>query len=137
MLLPYACPAEIWVQVITFLCTRDVVVLSHSCKYLYTMAELVRRKRQDIQLLLSTFVEDVEGFRRLMRKTGSILVGQIATAFFTGTTRGEVNSLDLVLYNVNLESCAKSWFSFLKGETMAPARRLPVRTYVDQKVCSC
>jgi hypothetical protein len=38
------------------------------------MAEHVRRKRQDIQQLLSTFVEDVEGFRRLMQKTGGILV---------------------------------------------------------------
>jgi hypothetical protein len=82
------------------------------------MAEHVRRKRQDIQQFLSTFVQDVEGFRPLMRKTGGILVGEIATAFFTGTTRGEVNSLDLVLYNVNLESCTNSWFSFLKGKTM-------------------
>jgi hypothetical protein len=72
-----------------------------------------------------------------MRKTGSILVGEIVTAFFTGIIRGEVNSLDLFLYDMNPESCANSWFSFLKGTTMAPARRLPVRTYVDQKVCSC
>jgi hypothetical protein len=98
----------------TFLCTRDVILSSHTCKCLYIIAERVRKRRQNIQQLLSTFVEDVEGFRRLTRKTGGILVGEIATVFFTGTTRTEVNSLDLVLHNANLESCANSWFSFLK-----------------------
>src|ERR1700722_15338137 len=49
--------------------------------------------------------------------TLGILVGEIATAFFT--------DIDLVLYNVNLESYANSWFSFLKGETITPARRFP------------
>ena len=100
------------------------------------MVEDARRKRQDIQQVLSTFVEDVDGFRRLMRKTGGILVGEVATAFFTGTTR-EMYSVDLVLHNVNLESCAKSWFSFLKGKTKAPGRLFPAWTSVDQKVCSC
>jgi hypothetical protein len=86
MLLPHDCPAEIWEHVITFMCTRYIVLLSHTCKCLHIIAERVRKRRQNIQQLLSTFVEDVEGFRRLMRKTGGILVGEIATVFFTGTT---------------------------------------------------
>ena len=73
-----------------------------------------------MQQFLSTFVKDVDGFRRLMRRTGGILVGETATAFFTGASRGEEQNVDLVLYNTNLESCANSWFSFLEGETITP-----------------
>jgi hypothetical protein len=47
-----------------------------------------------------------------------ILVGETATAFFTGASRGEVHNVDLVLYNANVESCANSRFSFLEGETI-------------------
>jgi hypothetical protein len=136
MKLPYACPVEIWLQVITFLCTRDVIILSQSCKYLHGVAEHVRKRRQDVDQLLPTFVDDVDGFRRLMQKTGGILVGEIATAVFTGVTREDLNSLDLVLCDANLDSCANTWFSFLKGETIAPRGRLPACSRVDQKVCS-
>jgi hypothetical protein len=137
MLFPHDCPAEIWEHVMTFLCTRDIVLSLHTCKCLYTIAERVRKRRQNVQQLLSKFVEDVEGFRQLMRKTGGILVGEIATVFFTGTTRTEVNGLDVVLHNANLEYCANSWFSFLKGKTTTRARRYSGFTYVDQKVCTC
>ena len=44
------------------------------------MEEDFRKGRQDIQLLLSTFVDDIDGFRRLMQKTGGLIVGEIATA---------------------------------------------------------
>ena len=80
--------------------------------------------------------QDVDGFRRLMRRTGGILVGETATAFFTGSSRGEVHNVDLVLYNANVESCANSWFSFLKGETITPGGRFPAYSFLDQKVCS-
>jgi hypothetical protein len=136
MKLPYECPAEIWLQVMTLLCTRDLIFLSRTCKHLHAMAEEVRKRRQDIQLLLSMFVGDIEGFRRLMQKTGAIIVGETATAFFTGASRGELRCLDLVLNNVDLESCANSWFSFLKGETIDCPRRIPTWSPVDQKVCS-
>jgi len=26
MMLPYACPVEIWLQVVTFMCTRNVIL---------------------------------------------------------------------------------------------------------------
>jgi hypothetical protein len=100
------------------------------------MAEDVRKRRKDIQLLLSMFVGNIEGFRRLMQKTGAIIVGETATAFFTGASRGELRCLELVLNNVDLESCANAWFSFLKGETIVPPRRIPTWSPVDQKVCS-
>jgi hypothetical protein len=135
MRLPYACPVEIWLQVTTFLCTRDVILLSHlqiSICYGGT-----RKKRQDIQQFLSTFVENSDGFRRLMQKTGGIIVGEMATAFFTGMARREVHSLDLVLYNTNVGSCANAWLSFLKGKVIVPGKGIPTCTSVDQKVCSC
>ena len=96
---------------------RCYILLSHTCKRFYAIAEGVRRKRQDIYRLLSKFVNDVDGFRRLMKKTGGIIVGDMASAFFTSATLQEVSSLDLVLYNVDLETCVSSWFSFLEGET--------------------
>ena len=99
------------------------------------MAEEVRRQRQDIRRVLSTFVKEVDEFHQLMRKTGGILVGEMATTFFTGAIR-KVHNLDLVLLDVNLESCAKSWFSLLKGD-MVPVRRFSGCTSVDQKVGSC
>ena len=34
-----------------------------------------------------------------MRRTGGILVGETATAFFTGASRAEEQNVDLVLYN--------------------------------------
>jgi len=136
MKLPYACPAEIWLQVIILLCTRDVIILSQCCKYLHGVAEHVRKRRQDVHQLLSTLVDDIDGFRRLMHKTGGILVREIATAVFTGATREDLNSLNLVLCDANLESCANTWFSFLKGETIAPRGRIPACSRMDQKVCS-
>jgi hypothetical protein len=120
---------DIWLQVlITFLCTRDVILLSHTCKHLHTIAEDVRQKRQDIHRLLSNFIDDVDGFRRLMKKMGGInIVGDMTSVFFTGATLGEVSSLDLVLYNVDLESCASSWFSLLRGETITVGTNISTR----------
>jgi hypothetical protein len=137
MKLPYACPFEIWWEVIAFLCTRDIILLSHTCKYLYDVGEEARKKRQNIQRFLSTFIKDVDGFRRLMRRTGGILVGETATAFFTGASREKKQNVDLVLHNTNLESCANAFYSFLKGETITPAGRYPEYYFMDQKVCPC
>ena len=92
------------------------------------MEEDVRKGRQDIQLLLSTFVDDIDGFRRLMQKTGGLIVGEIATATPAGLY------LDLVLCNANLDSCAKTWVSLLKGETIAPPPKFPSYSHVVQKV---
>jgi hypothetical protein len=71
-----------------------------------------------------------------MRRTGGILVGETATAFFTGASQGEVHNVDLVLYNADVESCANSWFSFMEGETITPGGRFPAYSFLDQKVCS-
>ena len=137
MKLPFTCPFEIWWEVMVFLCTRDIILLSHTCKYLYDVGKEARKKRQNIQRFLSTFVKDVDRFRRLMRRTGGILVGETATAFFTGTSQGKQQNVDLVLYNTNLESCANAWFSFLRGVPITPAGRYPEYTFMDQKVCPC
>ena len=63
------------------------------------------RERKNIQQFLSMFVNDVNGFRRLMQKTGAIIIGESAAAFFTGAIQEEMYSLDLAVYNVSLESC--------------------------------
>jgi len=68
-------------------------------------------------------------------KVGGIIVGDMALAFFTGANLGEVSSLNVVLYDVDLESCANSWFSFLKGETIASGGRF-ARYSLNQKVYS-
>jgi len=77
-------PSELVLLVITFLNTRDVVVLGHSCRRLHGIAEQERNKRQDIDRLLLRYVEDTHGFRCLMRDTGGTIVGDFARAFFTG-----------------------------------------------------
>ena len=87
--------------------------------------EEAKKKGQNIQRFLSTFVKDVDGFRRLMRRTGGILVGETATAFFTGASRGKEQNVDLVLHNTNLESCANAWFSFLRGGANNPCWKVP------------
>ena len=124
-------------QVIAFLCTRDVVLLSHTCKHLHSIADDVRGRRQNVQRLLSIFVNDVDGFLRLMRNTGAIIIGESAAAFFTSAVQEEIYSLDLPLYNVNLKSCTESWFSFLKGEMICPTGRFPLCSFVDERLCSC
>ena len=77
-------PVELQLLVMTFLPTRDVVVLGLTCRSLHTIAEDERKKRQDISKLLKRYVENPEHFRRLMRDTGGIIVGDVARAFFTG-----------------------------------------------------
>ena len=92
-----ACPVEIWLAVIAFLCARDVIPLSHTCKYLYSMAEEVgeRRQRLGIQQFLSTFINDVDGFRRLMQRMalGGILVRGNRNSFISSRSRRGVRSL--------------------------------------------
>ena len=112
------CPVEIWLEILSYLCTRDPIILSHCCKRLYNMAEDVRSQRQDINGLLANFVKDVNGFRLSMKRTGAIIVGQFATSFFTGEapTNTYCNSLDLALPNTGPCEC---WFSLLKGDIVA------------------
>ena len=69
------------------------------------------------------FINDVDGFRRLMQKTGAIIIGESAEAQFKKR------------YTVLI--CANSWFSFLKGETIGPAGKFPVCSLVDERVCFC
>ena len=112
------CPVEIWLEIFSYLCTRDLINLSHCCKHLYDIAEDVRSQRQDINRLLANFVKDVNGFRLTMKRTGAIIVGQFATSFFTGEapTNTYCNSLDLALPNTGPCEC---WFSLLKGDIVA------------------
>jgi hypothetical protein len=77
-------PVELLLIIVSYLPTRDIVVLGHTCKHLRDICEDERKKRQDIDRLLRHYVDDTQRFRRLMRDTGAIIVGDLARAFFTG-----------------------------------------------------
>jgi len=113
-------PVELQLLVMTFLPTRDVVVLGLTCRSLHTIAEDERKKRQDISKLLKRYVENPEHFRRLMRDTGAIIVGDVARAFFTGDDRPKELKL---LFNSHsdeaLRRAVQSWTAFF-GEVVKP-----------------
>jgi hypothetical protein len=104
-------PVELLLLVIASLPTRDIVVLGLTCKSLQSIAEDERAKRQDINRLLSRYVDHPENFRRLMRDTGGIIVGDFARAFFTG--EDTPRTLELLFGNHNLKWCLDSWASLL------------------------
>src|SRR6266404_4844882 len=135
ILLPLACPVEIWLEIMAFMCTRDIIILSRTCKDLYAIGEMERKKRQDIKRQLLPFVDDVDGFRRLMHKTGGILVGDFAAAFFIGPMLGKVDSLEMVFHNVRVQCCLRSWFSFLRRESMVSPVGLSTTSFMHDKVC--
>ena len=77
-------PNEIWFIIMQFLSIRDLVILSLTCQDLQCVAGHEIRKRLDINKLLSKYVADVDRFRSVMQSTGSLLIGDFTTAFFTG-----------------------------------------------------
>ena len=83
-MLPTELPVEIWLLILRSLSTRDLVFLSLTCKLLKAIAENERMRRQDIDRLFSKVVNNVDRFRHLMRTTGSLIIGDFATTFFTG-----------------------------------------------------
>jgi hypothetical protein len=66
-----AMPVEIWLQIFSYLCTRDIVILSRCCRHLRHIAEDIRTQRQDINKLLADFVKDVVGSRAMIACFGS------------------------------------------------------------------
>jgi hypothetical protein len=113
-------PVEVLLMTITFLPTRDVVVLGLTCKSLQSIAEEERAKRQDINRLLSRYVEDTQCFRSLMRDTGGIIVGDVARAFFTGERPPKELELLFVSHSDEaLQRAVQSWTAFF-GEVVKP-----------------
>ena len=104
-------PSELVLLVITFLNTRDVVLLGGTCRRLHGIAEDERNKRQDIDRLLSRYVDDTQQFRALMKDTGAIIVGDFARAFFTG--EDSPTRLELLFFNADLYYCLRSWIFFI------------------------
>ena len=138
MMFPTVFLPEIWLQVLDLLSTRDLITLSLTCKYIYAVAEHERKKRQGIDQLLSVFVNDVDNFRQLMRKTGSVLVGNFAAIFFTKTApemRME-NKIELFFLDSDLETCLRLWFSFFTRESEVSDQDLSIVRYEDERVCS-
>ena len=128
-------PVEIWMQIFSYLYTRDIVILSHCCRHFCYIAEDIRAQRQDINRLLADFVKDVEGFRLLMKQTGAIIVGDFATCFFTREEPPKIfrNSLDLVLPDMNTVT-RESWISLLKGDIVASGNECS-NNFIDARVC--
>ena len=115
-------PAELQLLVIAFLPTRDIVVLGHTCRHLRAIAEDERAKRQDINRLLSRYVDHPEDFRRLMRDTEAIIVGEFAKAFFTGEDPPKELELLFPLEEiVDIEECEMSWTSFFGHSLSQPS----------------
>lgn len=113
-------PTEILLMIITLLPTKDVVLLGHTCKRLHGIAEQERAKRQDIDRLLKRYVDDTHSFRRLMRDTGGIIVGDFARAFFTG--EDPPKKLELLFngnYDEDLQEGIKLWTAFF-GNVVKP-----------------
>ena len=71
-----------------------------------------------------------------MMHTGAVIVGNIATSFFTGEVPAKAycNSLDVVLSNTDTISY-ECWFSLLKGDFIASGSGRS-GIVLDIKVCS-
>jgi hypothetical protein len=108
-------PVELLLMMITFLNTRDIVVLGQTCKELQSIAEEERAKRLDPK----RYVDNPEHFRRLMRDTGAIIVGDFARAFFTGEDPPE--RLELLFppgHNWDIQHSLASWDSVFRDSGM-------------------
>jgi F-box-like len=131
-MLPTELPVEIWLLILRSLSTRDLVFLSLTCKLLKAIAENERMRRQDIDRLFSKVVNNVDRFRHLMRTTGSLIIGDFATTFFTGAE--VLDTVEIFFDDVHLEFCLKSWFSFLREESLVSGGTLSVCSYVAEQV---
>ena len=80
-------PTEIWLLVIQFLSTRDLVFLSLTSHNLKYIADDEIEKRLDINNVLSKYMADVDRFRSVMRTTESFIIGNFTIAFLTGNER--------------------------------------------------
>ena len=77
-------PTEIWLLIIQFLTTRDLVFLSLTCHDLKHITDDKIQKRLDINNMLSQYMADVDRFRSVMRTTRNFIIGDFTIAFFTG-----------------------------------------------------
>jgi hypothetical protein len=106
---------------------------------MYAVAEYERKKRQRrIDKHLSKFVSDVDTFRLLMRETGSVLVGDVASTFFNELPdeAQKGNKLQLFFPVTNFECDLRSWFSFFMRECRISGQLLSIQSIEDEKVCS-
>jgi hypothetical protein len=136
---PKVFPIDIWFLLFDLLFTRDIITLSLSCRYVYAVAEDERKKRWNINKLLSVFVNDVDTFQLLMHETGGVLVGQLAENLFTrplSETRTG-NKVELFSPEMNFVSTLRSWFCFLIGESGVLGQTLYMTSYEDERVFLC
>jgi hypothetical protein len=108
-------PAELLCIISSFLSTRDVVLVSHTCSCLYEVFAVVRRSRQDIDCRLRYFVPDPCEFRHLMRLTQAAIVGDFALALFTESSVPRRLDISLVDSTLTCGTRQWAWFQFLSG----------------------
>jgi hypothetical protein len=89
-------PTEIWLLVIQFLSTRDLVFLSLTCH-----ADDEIKKRLDINNVLSKYMADVDRFRSVMRTTESFIIGNFTIAFLTGNDLPNLSYIENFLTKKN------------------------------------
>jgi hypothetical protein len=106
-------PLEILIIISSFLFTRDVVLLSHTSRFLYPVCKSVLSRRQDIDSRLKPFVPDPREFRHLMQYTQAAIVGDFATAFFTGTPVPSRLDIALVDSTRSVGTRQYTWLTFL------------------------
>jgi hypothetical protein len=106
-------PPEILLIISFFLCTRDVVLLSHTSRLLYQVCKSVLSRRQDIDSRLKPFVPDPREFRHLMQYTQAAIVGDFATAFFTGAPVPSRLDIALVDSARSVGTRQYAWLTFL------------------------
>jgi|ERR1700735_3942035 len=107
-------PNEIWFIILQFLSIRELVFLSLSCQDFQSLAGHEIRQRLDINKLLSKYVADVDRFRSVMHSTGSLIVGDFTTAFFTGYDLPDC--IEIFIDRAELMSNLRSWFKVFSEE---------------------
>ena len=107
-------PTEIWLLILQFLTTRDLVFLSLACHDLKYIIDDEIRKRSNINNVLSQYMTDVNRFRSVMRTTRSFITGDFTIAFFTGDNLPSY--VEIFFDQDDLKSHLRSWFKFFKQE---------------------
>jgi hypothetical protein len=102
----------------------------------YTIAKDEKRKRKDIDKVLSNFINNVYSCRSLMRKTEGYVAGDLAKAFFTSPMDETLllRNIDIIFCGVNRWMCLRSWFLFLRQEGFVAHESFSVLTVRSENV---
>jgi hypothetical protein len=134
----FVCPVEVLMLILVLLSTRELIPISLTCKFLCDVTKDERKRRQNINRLLSMVVNDVDSFRHIMHATGSILVGDFAKNFFTEAIPVKKLGKELEIFSseMDFEPCLKSWFAFFEKDSKFSDQTLNMKSDEGENVCS-